>query len=411
MIDTAIVFVSGVAADPAVRVGGLGLLDRALLSAARGGVRRCFVVGAVPGMCVGRGAAKEVVGLPPDAAAAVEVLHAAGIAADDAVLCIHASAVFLPQLLQNLIAAAGNPTSAMVSVQANHNGALIALPVATVPVRVLPQLWSELASDGESELSRWRAHGVATCSTNGHVVTLMRRDTQLHAVESGLLLALENPSDGRIDTMLNRKLSRPLSRMFLHWRLHPNHITLLSFLMGLLAAAGFARGTYFASLAGALLLQLSAVFDCCDGEVARVSFSESRLGHLLDISLDTLANAAIFLGIAYGLAVTHQLVHAPALGMAVLAGIVGSFTVATYAETCLPAKPSVPEYRLASRLVGAMTTRDFSIIVLLATLTGMLPWFLWGAAVGANVFWLLLLGLLLRGAAAQNERSGPDLTG
>lgn len=155
--------------------------------------------------------------------------------------------------------------------------------------------------------------------------------------------------------VLNRELSRPLRRVSLRWRLHPNHLTLLSFLIGLLAA-GFARGT-------------------C---------------------------------IAHGLAVTHQLLHAPALGMAALAGIVGSFTVATYVETCLLTKPSLPEYRLASRIVGATTTRDFSVIVLLATLTGMLPWFLWGAAEGANIFWLLLLGLLGRGAATQNERLGPD---
>jgi len=411
MIDTAIVFVSGVAAGPELRLGGLGLLERALLNVARAGVRRCFVVGNIAKTGVVRGGTVEVKGLPNEAGAAVEVLHAAGVEDDDSMLCLHANTVFVPQLLRDLVGAYGNSAGALVSVQPDHTGGLFPLPLAIVPLRVLPELWSELANDDETELARWHAQGISAWPTRGRVAMRLRHGTQTKAVERKLLLALENPADGKIDALLNRKLSRPLSRLFLRWRVRPNQITVVSFLVGVLAAAGFACGTFFASLAGALLLQLAAILDCCDGEVARISFAESRLGHVLDITLDALANAAIFAGMAHGAAVTNQLVHAPALGVAALVGVAGAFAVTTYAETRLVARSNVPEYRLVSRLVGAMTTRDFSVIVLLATLTGALPWFLWGAAVGANIFWLLLLALLVRGAAAQKERSTPDPAG
>jgi hypothetical protein len=36
------------------------------------------------------------------------------------------------------------------------------------------------------------------------------------------------------------------------------------------------------------------------------------------------------------------------------------------------------------------------VVILASALTGKLPWFLWGAAIGAHVFWLLLLWLLWR---------------
>ena len=48
--------------------------------------------------------------------------------------------------------------------------------------------------------------------------------------------------------------------------------------VGLLAAVGFGLGTYTAGIVAALLFQLAAIIDCCDGEVARLTFTESAFG-------------------------------------------------------------------------------------------------------------------------------------
>ena len=47
----------------------------------------------------------------------------------------------------------------------------------------------------------------------------------------------------------------------------------------------------------ALLFQLAAVIDCSDGEVARLTFTDSPFGAWLDITLDNLVHMAIFVAI------------------------------------------------------------------------------------------------------------------
>ena len=80
----------------------------------------------------------------------------------------------------------------------------------------------------------------------------------------------------------------------------PNAITMVATVVGLLAAVGFGLGTYKAGIMAALLFQLAAVIDCCDGEVARLTFTESPFGAWLDIAMDNVVHIAIFAGIAWG---------------------------------------------------------------------------------------------------------------
>ena len=79
---------------------------------------------------------------------------------------------------------------------------------------------------------------------------------------------MEAELDGFVDRYFNRKVSASLTPLFLRTGLSPNAITVLSMVIGLLAAASFGVGSYAAGLMGALLFQLSAIVDCCDGEVA-----------------------------------------------------------------------------------------------------------------------------------------------
>ena len=45
-------------------------------------------------------------------------------------------------------------------------------------------------------------------------------------------------------------------------------------------------------------------------------------------------------------------------------------------------------------MVAGLTSRDYSLLVLLCAIAGKLAWFLWAAAIGAQVFWVMLLSLL-----------------
>lgn len=108
--------------------------------------------------------------------------------------------------------------------------------------------------------------------------------------------------DGFYSTFVVRKASKPLTRLALHLGLSPNLVTLLSFAIGIAAAACFAAGGRWWLVAGALLLQLSLIVDCVDGEVARATRRFTALGAWLDASTDRVKEFLAYAGLAYGAA-------------------------------------------------------------------------------------------------------------
>jgi hypothetical protein len=106
--------------------------------------------------------------------------------------------------------------------------------------------------------------------------------------------------DGFYSTFVVRRLSKPLTRLALRLGWSPNAITLLSFAIGVAAAAAFALGDRWALVIGALLLQLSLVVDCVDGEVARATRRFSALGAWLDASTDRVKEFLAYAGLAVG---------------------------------------------------------------------------------------------------------------
>ena len=118
--------------------------------------------------------------------------------------------------------------------------------------------------------------------------------------ERTLLHSLKGEAEGFVDRYFNRTFSRLLTSAFLWMKCSPNTITMIATAVGLLSALGFGWGTYEAGIIAALLFQLAAIIDCCDGEVARLTFTESPFGAWLDIAMDNVVHMAIFAGIACG---------------------------------------------------------------------------------------------------------------
>jgi phosphatidylglycerophosphate synthase len=105
--------------------------------------------------------------------------------------------------------------------------------------------------------------------------------------------------DGFTSTFVVRKLAKPLTRLALRLGLSPNAITLVSFVIGLGAAAMFAVGGWWWTLAAALALQLSLIVDCVDGEVARSTRNFTALGAWLDASTDRVKEMLVYAGLAF----------------------------------------------------------------------------------------------------------------
>jgi phosphatidylglycerophosphate synthase len=228
--------------------------------------------------------------------------------------------------------------------------------------------------------------------------------------ERRLYSSLKGEFEGFVDRHFNRKLSRWCTRAFLALGLSPNAITIIATVVGLLAAAGFALGGYAAGVAAALLFQLAAVIDCSDGEVARLTFTDSAFGAWLDIALDNVVHMAIFAGIAVG-AYRHEVGtdHAwlpIALGAIAIFTNAVSFSLVNKAQKIKTANEwKTPLHAAWSEfMLKNIASRDFSVVVLLFALLGKLDAFLWLAAIGSLVFAAVMVWII-RPAAAPTRPS------
>jgi 1L-myo-inositol 1-phosphate cytidylyltransferase / CDP-L-myo-inositol myo-inositolphosphotransferase len=237
-----------------------------------------------------------------------------------------------------------------------------------------------------------RVRVVAAEEKRGTWYQTVRTLSDVRVAEKKLFSSLKGEFEGFVDRYFNRKVSRWFTRLFLTIGLSPNSITALAGVVGLLAAAGFGLGTYSAGVVAALLFQLAAVIDCCDGEVARLTFTESPFGAWLDIVLDNLVHMAIFMGIAIGLYTTQAGQKDDwvplALGVvAVLGNGLCLFLVEKAQKVKVVSGWRTPVHAgWADVMLKNVASRDFSAALLGFALFDQLYWFLAFAAAGSLLF-------------------------
>ena len=266
-----------------------------------------------------------------------------------------------------------------------------------------PYLRSMLEASGDvrcsTNLSQLPQYGeLERIPNHGRVCAPCVVETNRLRLERGLFAGLQSASDGWVDRYLNRKLSPWLSRWFLRTSLTPNQVTLIAFAVGLLSALSFAWGGWVSGLVGALLLQGSAIIDCCDGEVARLRFQESPSGYYLDIACDNVVHVAVFAAVAWSSYESLGQSYWLFLGWLAAFGTIMAFIVVLMTRHGRAQRPSL----FLERLIDGMTNRDFSILLLLCALAGKLTWFLWVLAIGVNLFWPIVLGLAWKAQRASH---------
>lgn len=128
---------------------------------------------------------------------------------------------------------------------------------------------------------------------------------------------------GEVEEWVDEKIHRPLARrvvaVLVHTPITPNQVTLLSGAVGVsggIALFGGAEHPGRLVLAG-ILLFVSVVLDCCDGQLARAKKISSTTGAILD----GLADYAV--GFTFGIGASHYLVHALGSPWYWLLGLVG----------------------------------------------------------------------------------------
>jgi phosphatidylglycerophosphate synthase len=288
------------------------------------------------------------------------------------------------------------------------DAALVATDLVVLPASFMSVAGQVDVETGTVPIRRW----LERAAVDGHVRVLstetnrshwyqdMRDAADVQAAEKKLFNSLKGEFEGFVDRFFNRKVSRWFTRIFLAAGLSPNAITILATLIGLVAAAGFCVGTYSAGIIAALLFQLAAIVDCCDGEVARLTFTESPFGAWLDIVMDNVVHMAIFAGIAVGsylrVAGSDGAWVPLALGSAAVLGNGLSFWLVTRAQKIKSASGWKTPVQTAwsDFILKNVANRDFSVIVLIFAVFGKFDQFLWIAAIGSAAFSLLLFWVI-----------------
>jgi phosphatidylglycerophosphate synthase len=376
----------------ATPVAGRTLAVRAMVAALRAGASRIAVPSTLRDPAVERALHRM-----PALADALEWLDPGADAPADGPAArwflLPASALIHASGLEGLLAApAGRPT---VLAGSAGGTAPVALLPATAPATLWSNgLWKDLAAGRPvgPELARWlrEADAVPLAVTGPYVE--VRDPADLVRAQAALEATISIPADSGMDRLLHRRCSRWITRFLVRTDLTPNHVSLASLAIGLAAIWCFWPATPGSAFAGVLLYALACIVDHADGELARLTFQESRFGASLDWTIDTLIHAGLVLGIGLTAGGPAMLV----VGLLGAAGVTLSALFARYLPHEIEIGPTV------GGVLRNIANRDLFYLLLLgaATLRLLAPGLVSVAAVvvavGSQAYWVGCLARIRR---------------
>jgi phosphatidylglycerophosphate synthase len=370
--DAALYFSQPVDRDLALlSVAGRPVALRAVMAAVRAGAERVHVPASLRGTGLERAieatpaARRRVAWLEPHTprpGGALLLLPACGMVTADAVRALRAGG-----------------TPALV-----HSAAPAAPAVLLAPAAVA-SVWRVLAAGEPAGEALCRLPGVADrAPAPGHEgFEPVTSTADARRITKRLLASLGSAIDTPLDRALHRRLSGPVSLIAVRLGVTPNAVSLLSLAAGLAAALLLARGTVSAALAGFALYVVAVVLDHADGEVARLTFAESRIGEWLDVAVDTIVHALVV--VAMGAAAQRAAGAGAVGGLLAGAGVVGS-------AWFVKASQATPDP--AGGVLDALGNRHgfyamlLLFVVSLAVLPAALPFLMLIVAAGTNAYWI-----------------------
>jgi CDP-diacylglycerol--glycerol-3-phosphate 3-phosphatidyltransferase len=174
----------------------------------------------------------------------------------------------------------------------------------------------------------------------------------------------------------------PVTSFLVRVRLHPDFMTLLGFVINLIAGLAFADGRF--RLAGLLVLT-AGLCDVLDGQIARTGRQGSKFGALLDSTVDRYSEILVFFGISVYFVKLGEWGTGGALFFALSGSLMVSYVRARaegLGEECKVGFFQRPE-RVIAMGVGALIGRAVLeavvwIIAILANYTvGERLWYIW----------------------------------
>ncbi len=267
-------------------------------------------------------------------------------------------------------------------------------------------LKGELEPQGELEMPPETAHDVST------------RRARFRA-ERSLLRRSGKRTDGVVSRTLNRPVSRVFSYLFLRAGLTAWHASVASLGIGLVCAYFTTQTSYLSMVIAGLLFQAASIFDGVDGEMARLTLRESKLGAKIDTMFDHMTYLACLAGFTIGW--MAEGVGPVGVGLAVFAVVGVPLTLLhvlsfirryapdasfVFLDTCVhraARENDSPTLRLASSMFNLFRRDVFSAAFMLLTLSGsreLIVGLLVGGLVVSNLTLLLHRDRLVEAAAS-----------
>lgn len=384
-------------------VGGLPLALRAVLALSAAGVTEIVLVPGAQARALEKALARRQV------AARVRWLATAEDARDLAgpapALVLAGNVLVGGEALAPLLSEAGPDTFRLASAHGSRPGEVHAAlcPGAAIPA-LLAALGGGTRALGEA-IRRVGTPDSPVLSLGTDLFIPLDSDHPRAVLETALLDHLgrhTSAGDSYLASLIDRRLSRPVTRLLVRWPVSPSQITLVSILLGLAGAASLASVSYAGRLGGLLALVASIVLDCVDGEVARARFEQSAAGARLDVMGDYAVHLATFTGLGVGLARQGL----PPTGVWAVVALVGGVVAAMAAVHALFVRPALARGgdlhwsgdakslrgTPVATIVEKLASRDYTYLLLVFALMGHLEWFLYAAAAGSWAFVTVLIG-------------------
>jgi phosphatidylglycerophosphate synthase len=265
-------------------------------------------------------------------------------------------------------------------------------PVALVPAPLVAELWTDLAAGRPvgARLTRRLVEAEARETTGPYAA--VREASDLAQAEQALEATLGIAADSGVDRYLHRRGSRCISRLLVRTPVAPNQVSLVSLVIGLVAIWCFWHATAASAWLGVLVYALACVVDHADGEIARLTFQESRLGANLDWTIDTI----IHVGIVLGLGVSSGGRLMGVIGLLGATGVTLSAVFSRYLPREIEIGPTV------GGVLAHIANRDLFYIVLIsfAALRWLAPSLVFvvavAVAVGSQAYWVGCLARIRR---------------
>jgi len=152
-----------------------------------------------------------------------------------------------------------------------------------------------------------------------------------------------------IDEYLHRPLAARVVSLLVPTPITPNQVTIVSGLFGLAAGVAIALGGRNPSwlLWGGLLLFVSVILDCCDGQLARARAISSTTGAIVDGLTDYVVGISIAIGATYSMVQAFDEPRYWLLGLAGLVSIAAQSALFDHAKT-----------RYIARVAGGYSERE-----------------------------------------------------